>query len=197
MSNRSTKAAVIRRVEEVYRLRLSGAALPDIRDYAQKQEPPWAVSDAQLNRYIDKADALMRERFDAKTPHLLARHLLQRNQLFAHAVAAGDFRTALSVLQDEAELEGLYPAKKVAPTDPTGEKPYAITLSPADRAAAALALLAAVGLADLGPAALQHALAAGSVVGDAGADPHRVGPDAGRLANGAPAPPGRQDFDAL
>jgi hypothetical protein len=37
---------------------------------------------------------------------------MQRRQLYAHAMSAGDFRTALAVLKDEAMLEDLYPAKK-------------------------------------------------------------------------------------
>lgn len=39
--------------------------------------------------------------------------MLQRRQLFAHAINAGDFRTALAILQDEAKLANLYPANKV------------------------------------------------------------------------------------
>src|SRR5215813_12036155 len=112
---KSTKAEVLKRVEEVFKLRLGGAEFADIRDYAAAQEQAWGVSDTQLWRYIAAADKLVKERFDAKAEHLLARHLLQRRTLYAHAMGAGDFRTALAVLKDEADLEGLYTAGQPAP----------------------------------------------------------------------------------
>ena len=37
---------------------------------------------------------------------------------------ANDLRTALQVLRDEANLEGLYPPTKFAPTTPDGKHPY-------------------------------------------------------------------------
>jgi hypothetical protein len=99
-----------------------------IREYADKPEQQWNVSDTQLRRYISAADRLVRERFDAKADYLLARHLMQRRTLFAHALGAGDFRTAPAVLQDEAKLEGLYPPTKIAPTTPDGEQAWAPAL---------------------------------------------------------------------
>ena len=121
---KSSKVEVAKRVEEVFRLRLGGAEYADIVQYASAPEQGWDVSERQLWNYIAAADALVKERFDARAEHLLARHLLQRRQLYAHAMGAGDFRTALAVLSDEAKLEGLYPPTKIAPTDPTGEEPY-------------------------------------------------------------------------
>ena len=37
---------------------------------------------------------------------------VQRRTLYAHALGAGDFRTALAILQDEAKLEALYPVEE-------------------------------------------------------------------------------------
>jgi hypothetical protein len=125
---KSTKAEVQRRVNEVLKLRLGGAEFPDIREYANAPEQGWNVSDSQVWRYIRAADALCQDYFDARAEHLLSRHLLQRRQVFAHAMGAGDFRTALAVLQDEAKLEGLYPPHKVAPTTPDGREPYRLTV---------------------------------------------------------------------
>src|SRR5262249_20763847 len=78
------------------------------------------VSRTQLWRYITKADALMAERFDARAGHLMARHLLQRRRLYAHVVEVGDYRTALAVLKDEAELERLYAAEPAPPAGQDG-----------------------------------------------------------------------------
>jgi hypothetical protein len=115
VSGKSTKLVVRQRVEAIFQLRLGGAEFHDIREYADaptdaegKPRQPWGVSDSQLRRYIAAADRLCQERFDAKAEHLLARHLLQRRRLFAHAQEVGDYKTALAVLKDEAELEGLY-----------------------------------------------------------------------------------------
>jgi hypothetical protein len=115
VSGKSTKLVVRQRVEEIFRLRLGGAEFHDIREYADatadqegKPRQPWGVSDTQLRRYIHKADALFKERIDARADHLLARHIAQRRRLYAHALEMGDLRTALAVARDEAELEGLY-----------------------------------------------------------------------------------------
>src|SRR5262245_61751698 len=121
-SMRSSKDEVRRRVNAVLKLRLGGAEFPDLREYADAPEQSWGVSDTQLRRYMTAADALCQQYFDAKAGHLLARHLLQRRQLYAYCMSAGDFRTALAVLKDEAQLEGLYPADKVALTDPSGTR---------------------------------------------------------------------------
>jgi hypothetical protein len=140
---KSSKAVVRQRVEEVFRLRLGGAELHDIREHAGAPEQGWNVSDSQLRRYIQAADGLVRERFDARAEHLLTRHLLQRRQLYAHAMGSGDFRTALAVLQDEAKLEGLYPPTKIAPTTPDGLEAWAPALREAsDEELAVMARLA-------------------------------------------------------
>jgi hypothetical protein len=158
---KSTLAEVRQRVYEVLKLRLGGAEFADLREYALAPEQQWNVSDGQLWRYVRAADRLCKRHFDAKAGHLLARHLLQRRQLYAHAMGAGDFRTALAVLDSEAKLEGLFPPTKVAPTNPEGDKPYECGLTDADRLAALGRLYAAVGAAAGGPPAGGAAAAGG------------------------------------
>ena len=162
---KSSKAEVAKRVNEVFKLRLGGAEFLDIREYADAPEQSWNISDTQLRRYISKADELCKERFDAKADYLLSRHLLQRRQLYAHAMGAGDYRTALAVLKDEAELEGLYPADKVALTDPTGTKEFSGGLSDAERALALQRLHARLGAGAGGAPVAGQALANGSLLG--------------------------------
>jgi len=115
MAGKANKAVMVERVEAVFDLRLGGAGFAEIREYARaptdrqgQKLPPWDVSDSQLWRYIAAADKLCKERCDARAPHLLARHLLRRERLYAHALEVGDFKTALAVLKDEAALEGHY-----------------------------------------------------------------------------------------
>jgi hypothetical protein len=110
---RSTKAEVNRRIREIYKLRLGGAEFPDLREYVDAPEHGWKVSNTQLRRYIAAADKLCERMFDAKASWLLSRHLLQRRQLYAHALGAGDFGTALRCLESEAKLENLFDAELV------------------------------------------------------------------------------------
>lgn len=116
----TTPSNVIKlRVQEIYKLRLGGAEFPDLWKLAS--DKGWGVSQTTLRRYIHKADALCQKYYDANAKFLLSRHLLQRRQLYAHCMGSGDFRTALSVLRDEAELTNLYPAKKIEQKDTTGQ----------------------------------------------------------------------------
>jgi hypothetical protein len=82
---KATKAEVRKRVSEVLKLRLGGAEFHDIREYAAAPERAWGVSDSQLRRYVQAADRLCKDYFDAKADHLLARHVLQRRTLFARS----------------------------------------------------------------------------------------------------------------
>lgn len=75
---------------------------------------------ADLNR--TRGPSWLDSQRDSK--QLLGRHLMQRRALYARALKSNDHRTALQVLRDEAELQGLYPPTKVAPTTPDGRHPY-------------------------------------------------------------------------
>jgi hypothetical protein len=48
-------------------------------------------------------------------------------------------------MRDEAELEGLYPPKKIAPTDPTGRRPATLFLRPEEMTDDELAAIATGG----------------------------------------------------
>jgi hypothetical protein len=93
-------------------------------------------------------------------------------------------RTALAVLKDEAELCGLYAPKKIAPTNPDGDKPYALT--DAQRLAALKRLLASVEAGDGRAGADGPVAADGQVPGGPGEGACGGGPDAGPVA-GEPA----------
>jgi hypothetical protein len=133
---RSSKIETAARVEEVFKLRLGGAEFADIRQFASAPERQWGVSDRQIWRYITAADRLVKERFDARAEHLLNRHILQRRQLYAHAMGAGDWATALRVLDSEAKLERLFPAERHEHTGKDGSAllQWAPTLKDLDNA---------------------------------------------------------------
>jgi len=107
---KADKATVAKRVDEVLRLIVAGASLyPDIVHYAS--ENGWNVGERQLRNYLAQARQRIVAALDEDRPHLLNRHLAQRHDLYARSVSNGDLRTALAVLQDEAELLSLYPPK--------------------------------------------------------------------------------------
>jgi hypothetical protein len=107
---RATKAEVNKRVEELLAIRLAGAEFWDVKQYAAEKE--WRVSERQLWSYIHKSDRLLAETLDKDRDRLINRHLAQRQTLFARAMQVSDYRTALAILKDEAELFGLYPGNE-------------------------------------------------------------------------------------
>jgi hypothetical protein len=78
----------------------------DIVQYAA--EKGWNVCDRQVRTYIERADNLLMERLDKKRKRTIARRLSQREALFARAVNAADYRTALAILSDMDKLQGNY-----------------------------------------------------------------------------------------
>jgi hypothetical protein len=107
---RASDAEVAHRVEDVLRLRLDGAEFLDLQAYAR--DHGWDVSERQLWRYVAQADALMEKALDADRDKLFRRHVHQRRALYARAVKDGDYRAALAIARDEAQLQGLYPASR-------------------------------------------------------------------------------------
>ena len=104
------RATIALRIQEVFRIRLDGAQFHDIVQYASEQA--WGVGERQLWTYVRRADDLLVERQDRGRRKVVARHLAQRQALYARALNAADYRTALAVLADEAKLRGLYASDK-------------------------------------------------------------------------------------
>ena len=92
---KAESAEVARRVEEVLRIRLDGAQYHDVVQYAA--EKGWDLRERQLREYMRRADDLLVERQERSRRRLLARHIAQREALFARAVNAADLRTALAI----------------------------------------------------------------------------------------------------
>lgn len=119
---KSNKTITRQRVQEVLKLTLAGAEFPEITQFAAQQG--WNVGERQLRRYVEAAYREVAQLSERDAEQLLGRHLMQRRSLFGRAVKAGDLRAALSILQDEAKLQNLYPPTKIAPTTPDGRRPY-------------------------------------------------------------------------
>jgi len=105
---KSTNAVVAQRVEEILRIRIDGASFGNIRDYANQPERAWGLSDSQLKRLIQKSDDLLKERTERSRGRATRLHLSRRESLYARALQAADFRTALAALDSDAKLRGLY-----------------------------------------------------------------------------------------
>jgi hypothetical protein len=170
---KATRAQVRQRVEEVLRIRLDGAEMHDIVQYAA--EKGWGVGERQLWNYVRATDQLLAERLEKDRDKLLARHVAQRRALYARALNAADYRTALAVAKDEAELQGLY-------------RPSVSVKRASDDAAyidRELARLAAGG-AGLPPGEAADGRAPPGAAGGPGPDLPPLGDGAGPLAGGGP-----------
>jgi hypothetical protein len=185
---KSTQATVRQRVHEVLQLRLLGAEFHDIVQHAS--ENGWGVGERQLWNYLARADDLLERTLETDRGKLFRRHVAQRRALYARAMAVSDYSTARAVLKDEAELLGLYPARRHELTGKDGgavQTQNLVSLTDEQRAAGVAALLARVGPGGAGPHPLGPGDGAGPAVGGAGpaAEPCRDG--AGPLAGGPAA----------
>jgi hypothetical protein len=133
IKKRTGKDQVEQRVNEILRVMLDGAQCWDLVDFVREREAdatsPWHVGEGdtplsypQIRRYVGKAKDLIAKSGQGERQELLLRHLAQRRSLFAKAVNMGDVRAALAVLQDEAALCNLYPARQ------TGQERGAINI---------------------------------------------------------------------
>jgi hypothetical protein len=112
---KATEAQIRQRVEELLRLRLDGAELWTICEYVREKveakDPVWGIaqlSNSQIYRYLEKVDEQIAESCKGARNKHFRRHLAQRRSLYARAVNAADYRAALAILRDEAELLCLY-----------------------------------------------------------------------------------------
>jgi len=103
---KATKDEINARIEEILRIRLDGAQLHDIVQYAAEKQ--WGVNVRQLRTYINRADDLLVERQERKRSRLIARHIAMRESLAARSINAADYGTALRILSDLAKLQDLY-----------------------------------------------------------------------------------------
>jgi hypothetical protein len=172
---KASKTTIAARVEEVLQIILDGAQPWEVRRHvADKEaagEAPWTIpeggkplSERQLTRYVAQAERLMAEACSATRRKRLRRHLARRQNLYAKALALGDVKAALAVLRDTAELEALYPPKRLK-VDGNGGKADDAELSDAERLAALQALYARLGAGDGGPPAEGQAELGGPAVG--------------------------------
>jgi hypothetical protein len=125
------------RVREVANVLLDGAVpgldvLDFIREREADQDSPFYVTEdrrplsySQCRKIIKRAQNLIGETIKQDREKLLDLHLARRRNLYAKAVAIADYRCALSILQDECELLGMYPVRRTAPSG-DGQAPVSL-----------------------------------------------------------------------
>jgi hypothetical protein len=109
---------VEQRSNELLELRLGGAEMPQLKQYAERQG--WGVTSRTLYRYVKIGDKLLAKTLEHDRELLVNKHVAQRRRRYQKAMDAGDLSTALRILQDEAELLSLYPEKRGRLTIPEG-----------------------------------------------------------------------------
>lgn len=194
--SRAQKEQVEARVSELLRIILDGAETWDLREYVREKEREagscWHVPEggkplsySQIRRYAARAEKEIGESSRASRGKLIRRHLAKRRNLFAKAVSAGDYRTALAAARDEAELLGLYPGKRVELSGKDGGPIETLELSQHDRDIAIAAIFTRLGRGDYRPAVDREIDAAGFALGAAGEAADDGFDDTGPLAEPA------------
>ena len=128
--HRADRAEVQARVKLILDARLAGADFSDLLQIASVNQ--WGIGERQLWNYVRSADQMLAQTTEADRGKHLRLQLGQRRLLYAKAVESGDWRAALAVKKDEAELLGLYdPPPPDAPTGtpPAGAKELAALLA--------------------------------------------------------------------
>ena len=129
----------------IFDLRLLGKTMNEISQYGAEQG--WNVGHRQLWKYAEQADAVLAEQLSASREKMFARHLGQRRTLYGIAMQQRDVKAALAVLRDEAELLGLYPAKRTELSGADGGpiQVESTVLNDHEQRAAFIAIMAACG----------------------------------------------------
>lgn len=94
------------RVKEVLRIRIDGAQFHDVIDYAA--EKAWNATEAECAALIRAADNLLVRRQDRSRKRITARHIAQREALYARALNGADYGTCVRILGEIGKLQGLY-----------------------------------------------------------------------------------------
>lgn len=103
----SSRAAVARRVDIVYRLLLLGLDRARILEHVAKKYPSWGCSASTIDRYAAKARVLIEEQGMVDRPYEFGLSLARKLDLFTRCMNDKDWRTARMVLNDIDDIEGL------------------------------------------------------------------------------------------
>jgi len=118
-TKKSVAAEVAKRCETVLSLMVMGLTRKEICQYAsEKADPPWGVSDRQVDRYIAEAKESIKKASAIKAEHELGIAILRLEDLYKRSIAIQDYKAALAVQKERHELLSL--KKGNAPDRDTG-----------------------------------------------------------------------------
>ena len=115
---RPSKEQIEARTNELLRVMLDGGQKWDFVDFVREREAepgsPWFVAEggeplsySQIRRYVQRAQRLIAQSGQGEREQLLRMHIAKRDHLYAKAIAQGDTRSALAILDSQAKLQKL------------------------------------------------------------------------------------------
>jgi len=107
VSGKATRAAVIARVDIIYRLLLLGLDRARILEHVERKHSHWGVKTRAIDRYLARARQLMLEDSEQDRPLELGRTLARLHDLYARDVMAKDRSNELAVIKTFISLLGL------------------------------------------------------------------------------------------
>jgi len=107
--DKCTMVEAERRRGEILKMLLVGASRQDILRYAKKEK--WNVGDRQVDTYINEAKAVAVQDLEKDREKNLAFHVRRNEMLLNKCLHIHDYKGALSVDKNIAELKNLYPNK--------------------------------------------------------------------------------------
>src|SRR5262249_13567558 len=105
---RASKAQMLLRRTEIWRIRRDRASVVDVAEYVGEQEQagasPWQLSEGeaplsrrQIERIVQRVDAMIAVSTKERRRQSLVKQLARREHMYAKAMNAGDIRAALAV----------------------------------------------------------------------------------------------------
>lgn len=110
MSNKSSRIEVEQRVTTIISMILDGVSHADLIRYGAQK---WNVKKRMTEKYISKANVIMKESAKIDREKEIDWHILARKKNLLNAMQKQDYRLAKDILRDMGELQGIYPKKQL------------------------------------------------------------------------------------
>lgn len=107
---KATDAEIMKRVNKVYALLLTGVSRADIIEYTEKNK--WGVQDSTIDTYIRKANDRFAEQSRTVHDEQLGLAISRLNNLHEKCVKTQDYKAALMVQKELNTLLGLHKPTK-------------------------------------------------------------------------------------
>ena len=109
MAKKSTKAEIEERVHTIYQMRIAGKSKTDICRFSSAE---WGVTERQAERYIAKAQELVRDDYQMDRKQMLAEVISRYEKVYEKAFAKNQLSNCIGALSGISRLTGLEPDRK-------------------------------------------------------------------------------------